>query len=251
MELIPYVASCSYLHPVLGDIQIRRNASARRIVARWHGTNLCITIPAMTPPALLDEFLDKFRDRLLATKPAPCYSLGQTIDCLEVDFSIVQSTIPSETIDVFSNGVSENPLRGKHINYYIKVSAPGVPVVHRAGVQKAIYTQLMGCATHATRRFVLPFAARVAEELECHPKTWNVKESSTKLGSCSGRGNIVLSPRLIFLPEHLRRYVVCHELAHLTHLNHSAAFHALCNRYCDGNERVLEQQLRSFQLPIP
>lgn len=251
MQLKPYVASCKYLHPVLGDIQIRRNASAERIVARWHGTNLCITIPAMTPPALLEEFLEKFRDRLLAAKPAPCYSMGQVIDCAEVDFSIVPSTIPSETVDVFSNGVIENPQRGKHVNYYIKLSAPAVPVIHRAAVQQAIYARLMGCATHATRRFVLPFAAQVAGQLDCHPKSWAVKESRTKLGSCSNHGSIVLSPRLIFLPEELRRYVICHELAHLTHLNHSAAFHALCNRYCRGAERELEARLRAFQFPIP
>ncbi len=251
MERVPYVASCSYLHPVLGDIHIRRNATARRIIARWHGTDLCITVPGMTPPALLDEFLDKFRDRLLAAKPAPCYSIGQVIDCAEVDFSIVPSNLPSETVDVFSNSVSENPLRGKHINYYIKLSAPALPVIHRAAVQHAIYAQLMGCATHASRRFVLPFAAEVAAELGCHPKAWSVKESRTKLGSCSNRGNIVLSPRLIFLPADLRRYVVCHELAHLTHLDHSPAFHALCNRYCGGEERQLEARLRAFQFPIP
>lgn len=251
MELRQYVASCSYLHPVLGDIKIRRNASAQRIVARWHGTNLCITIPAMTPPAMLNEFLEKFRDRLLAAKPSPCYSMGQVIDCAEVDFSIVQSTVPSDTIDVFSNGVIEHPQRGKHINYYIKLSAPAVPVMHRAVVQQAIYTQLMGCASHATRRFVLPFAERVAAEFDCRPKGWSVKESRTKLGSCSNRGNIVLSPRLIFLPEDLRRYVVCHELAHLTHLDHSPAFHELCNRYCRGAERQLEARLRAFQFPIP
>jgi predicted metal-dependent hydrolase len=54
----------------------------------------------------------------------------------------------------------------------------------------------------------------------------------------------------MFLPEHLIRYIICHELAHLTHMNHSPEFHALCNQYCDGQEKQLEQQLRQFRFPI-
>ena len=30
----------------------------------------------------------------------------------------------------------------------------------------------------------------------------------------------------VFLPYRLREYIICHELAHLTHFDHSAEFHA-------------------------
>ncbi|MDD5055770.1 MAG: DUF45 domain-containing protein [Candidatus Peribacteraceae bacterium] len=43
-------------------------------------------------------------------------------------------------------------------------------------------------------------------------------------GSCSRKGNINLNSALLFVPPSILRYVIIHELAHIKHPNHSAAF---------------------------
>jgi predicted metal-dependent hydrolase len=54
----------------------------------------------------------------------------------------------------------------------------------------------------------------------------SVGDAGTRWGSCSSRGTIRLSWRLILAPPTARRYVVAHEVAHLKHLDHSDEFKA-------------------------
>ena len=53
-------------------------------------------------------------------------------------------------------------------------------------------------------------------------------------GSCSSEGVLRLNWRLVQAPDHVRRSVVAHEVAHLVHFDHSPAFHALLSAIFDG-----------------
>ena len=75
-----------------------------------------------------------------------------------------------------------------------------------------------------------------------------IRASRTKWGSCSGRNAISLSLFLMTLPEHLRDYVIVHELCHTVHHNHSPRFHALVDRMVGGNEKALNRELRAFAI---
>jgi predicted metal-dependent hydrolase len=51
-----------------------------------------------------------------------------------------------------------------------------------------------------------------------------IGDARSRWGSCSARGAVRLSWRLVMAPAWVADYVVVHELAHLRELNHSAAF---------------------------
>lgn len=53
------------------------------------------------------------------------------------------------------------------------------------------------------------------------------KNNKSNWGSCSNRGNINISTRLLFAPDDVLEYVCIHELAHLIEHNHSEKFWAL------------------------
>ena len=52
----------------------------------------------------------------------------------------------------------------------------------------------------------------------------NLKYTTSRWGSCSSKGNINLSTRLLFAPEDVLDYVIIHELAHRKEMNHSSRF---------------------------
>ena len=76
----------------------------------------------------------------------------------------------------------------------------------------------------------------------------SIRASRTKWGSCSGQNHISLSLFLMTLPEHLRDYVIVHELCHTVHHNHSPHFHALVDRLVGGKEKALNRELRAFTI---
>ena len=54
-----------------------------------------------------------------------------------------------------------------------------------------------------------------------------ITSAKTRFGSCSAKGNISFSYRLMLYPEEAIDYVVVHELAHVKELNHSPAFYKI------------------------
>ena len=75
-----------------------------------------------------------------------------------------------------------------------------------------------------------------------------IRASRTNWGSCTAENNITLSLFLMTLPEHLRDFVIVHELCHTVHHDHSPRFHALVDRLVGGNEKALNGELKAFSI---
>jgi len=71
-----------------------------------------------------------------------------------------------------------------------------------------------------------------------------LSRATRRWGSCSGKGVIRINWRLIMAPDHVRRSVVAHEVAHLAHFDHSPAFHAHLARLYDGDLAAADAWLK-------
>jgi predicted metal-dependent hydrolase len=73
------------------------------------------------------------------------------------------------------------------------------------------------------KRRVALIAAQMGEQVS----GVGLSNAKSRWGSCNSRKQIRLNWRLIQAPPHVIQYVVCHEMAHLKEMNHSARFYAV------------------------
>ena len=79
----------------------------------------------------------------------------------------------------------------------------------------------------------------LAEAVDRHAATLGVtaakltlRDTRSRWGSCSARGDLMFSWRLIMAPPEVLDYVAAHEVAHLIEMNHSRAFWDTVARTC-------------------
>ncbi len=100
-----------------------------------------------------------------------------------------------------------------------------VPECSKA-VEKAVQCFLKGQAQE-----VLTLASdKYAQQLEVSYSNVRIRDTRSRWGSCSSRGSLMYSWRLVMAPEAIYEYVAAHEVAHLIEMNHSADFWSLVEK---------------------
>lgn len=79
---------------------------------------------------------------------------------------------------------------------------------------------------------------KTAEKIGVKIASVTVKDTKSRWGSCSTKGNINYNWRIVLAPKKVIDYLVCHEVSHLKHPNHSTDFwstvESLCPSYKDS-----------------
>lgn len=83
------------------------------------------------------------------------------------------------------------------------------------------------------------FAVRIERSLPLV----RVGDPKGRWGSCSARGVLAYSWRLIMAPDFVRRAVAAHEVAHLLHHNHGTDFHRLADSLAGGTAKSASRWL--------
>lgn len=83
------------------------------------------------------------------------------------------------------------------------------------------------------KKYISKKISEICELLNLSFNKLKITSASSRWGSCNSKKNISFSFRLILAPKNSIDYVIVHELAHLSEMNHSKAFWDLVQNYSD------------------
>ncbi len=227
-------AGGTIFHPDLGTISVTVRRGGHTFRAGWKNGRLAVSIPAGGRVESFSEAFGRLLPRLVASRPQLLLDEAHPIVCpgLEIRFR------PNPRIP--SGLVATPQLPVTYVEYHPSLT-PSAESLSRisARIAGALAEQLL-----------LPRARELAASVGANPAGWRIGRGHKVLGTCSSARIITLSSMVVFLTQELRDYIVYHELAHLTEMNHSPRFHAICNRYCSGREAALRRALLAYPWPL-
>lgn len=249
MLLRPIVTGGSTTHPQLGPVKVRVSPTARRSSARWKQGCVQVVIPPGMSPAEVDRLIDMMAPRLRAMKPGAKFHDGMRLELPLLTFTLSARQFPKGQFIASPDSAGEK-LRGITYPRRVNVTYGSDLDLTDPATAGSLSRFLANVAARAAGAELVRHAGAVASSLGVHPTKWTVSSGRRTLGSCSTAGAISLSRYTLFLPMELTDYVIRHELAHLSHHDHSAAFHRMLDDYCGGRKALLEKQLRTYDWPI-
>lgn len=150
---------------------------------------------------------------------------------------------------------SELPYRGETVRIEWHANAPRRPVLDDGailiggageGLEKRVRRWLEGEALRLSAPDLAHYCARAGQPV---PRL-ALSRAQRRWGSCAADGSIRINWRLVMAPDFVRRSVIAHEVAHIAHFDHSAAFHAHLAQLYEGRiadaDRWLKREGRSL-----
>ncbi len=104
----------------------------------------------------------------------------------------------------------------------LRIRVGGRPEHVGAAVLAFLRREALRDLTEAARRHAATVGKTIARI--------SLRDTRSRWGSCSSRGTLSFSWRLVMAPPAVLDYLAAHEVAHLVHMDHSAAFWAVARR---------------------
>jgi len=211
-------------------IAIRRHARATRLTMRLapDGSELRITLPRW----------GRTRDALVFAEARQDW-IGQQLSRVPQSLAIEPG--------------AHVPYRGERLRVEWQARLPRKPklagdMLHLGGPEDTLEPRIRRWLEGEALAHLSDDLAFYCQRGRQHPPQLRLSRAKRRWGSCTGERDtgrcIRINWRLIMAPDHVRRSVVAHEVAHLTHFDHSPAFHALLGELYEGDIRAADHWLK-------
>ena len=186
------------------DVHLRKSAQARQFTLRVSSLDgkVSLTTPLFVNTHQINAFLKEKEPWLRKRR-------SEVQTSVEVTFGTV---LPVMGRDI---------LVERHAGRGVTLSANKIHVPDKSrtpAVQVAVFLK-----QYASRLLSIK-ATHYAKKLGVSYSKLSLKDARSRWGSCSDRGALMFSWRLVMAPPEVLDYVAAHEVAHLRHMDHSDRF---------------------------
>jgi predicted metal-dependent hydrolase len=241
LDLLNSIFSNNHSDPKAGDpvvdiegervpVRIRRNPRAKRISMRADAIKreIRITMPTYAPTKAAMDFVAQKRNWIaLRLHSAPAVAplcAGETVAFEGEPHRIVWSEAATRTVKL-AEGTEGREL-------------------HLGGPEEMVETRILRWLKAQARNIYAEEVAHYCRKAGESIPALSLGDPRSRWGSCSSRGTISLSWRLVMAPAYVRRSVIAHEVAHMRHMDHSRAFYAWLDELFEGDRKAADRWLK-------
>lgn len=207
------------------SVLVKRRATARRFTLRVSSASgqVTLTLPERAEFSAAKTFADRhggwIAARLSKRPETVAFAAGAQIPVRGVIHRIVHwSRI---------RGVTQ-----------LATSAEGEPIIAVSGDIGHLPRRVQDFLKKEALRDLERSVARHTASLGIPARKITIRDTTSRWGSCSSRGHLNFSWRLIMAPPLVLDYLAAHEVAHLREMNHSHRFWALTHQLCPLTEEA-------------
>lgn len=223
-------------HPLYGKIRVKVNPRARRIILRAREGFIEVTLPPGVTRKAFDAAVDKYGAKLWALSRATTLEvIDGTYKYESERFCFCLSEGEKRDFFIRYDGFRATFIYPQNTDFHSEEMQQWLRRVRVTALRRVASENLPRRLDYLSRRFNF-----------CYNGV-SLRDSHSRWGSCSSRGNISLSIYLQLLPEHLADYVMLHELCHTVEMNHSLRFWELMDNVTDGKSKQLRHELKSYR----
>ena len=182
----------------------------------------------------IETHLQRFAGISEAISPVPVVTLPEVIELPALGESWRIAYLPTKTRRI--GIMTEKP---EWLTVYGAVTDP-----------EACRTVLIQWLKHRTREELVPWLSRLAGEKGFLYNEVLVRGQKTRWASCSSKGTISLSYKLLFLERDSVRCILLHELCHTIVMNHSLRFWTLLQGL-EPNCQAIRKRMRDSWKQVP
>ena len=220
-----------FVHLEWGVVKIALNSRARRIIMRAREDGIYVTAPPMATMSDVERALDRYGEKLRQLQVSTRRVIAAGYKIGDGGFRIELQEYTGTKFMWVHNGMTATLMCPENIDYQEK--------------QDWLRKVIVNAITDYAKKVLPPRLAALAGKHNLKYTCCSVRNSHTRWGSCSGKGNISLSIYLVLLPDELIDYVLLHELCHTLEMNHSERFWARLDVLCGGDSKKIRRKLKN------